>query len=198
MSLALNVKTDDGILQAGFQQLDVSSLVAVLSVWQIQCRIFPGRYPERAAHAAYHWDWVEVAEGATGQVHGLQVPGIGGYVGLLAVDLDGRTGSGLPCLTLAFLAKMPQAFEVISIGGIGTCLVIQAIQLSFEYGMRGRVRIPEALKSVEHKPKENPSALYQSLGFKHTENQPNGVEYDDLEISLESAEVLIERFTNAK
>ena len=198
MSLALDVKTNEGSLRASIHPLEESDLGAVLSVWKMQCNIYSGRYPERAAIAAYHWDWIEVIRGVTGQVHGLQVPGLGGYVGLLAIDLDGRTGENLPCLTVVYVAKMPQAFEISPVGRVGVCLVVEAVRLSIEYGMQGRVRIPEALRATPFKPEENPSALYQSLLFKRTENSLDSVEYDDLEISSENAEILMERFTNGE
>lgn len=193
MALRLRVSSGQGELTANSDSLEVTELNAVLANWRWQCDQYPELLPERARMAAINWKdlWLENALDPAIEVIALRVNGIDGVVGLAKLELDGRTTTGQSCVSIILLAKAPQHFARQPIQGVGECLVLAAIALSKESNMCGRVRIPEALKGTVNKPHENPSALYKRLGFVLSANARVDVEYEDLEISAESAETLL-------
>lgn len=112
---------------------------------------------------------------------------------MIALDSGALTTKGLDCVEIAYLAKNPKNFEVEPVVNVGRCLVAHAVRLSFQYGSSGRVRIREALNATPGRPNEDPSELYKRMGFLDTGIPSTSVEYVDLEISEENAEILLDR-----
>lgn len=109
------------------------------------------------------------------------------------MSLNGRTkGTRRSCVSIVLLAKSPQAFVPPTTTGIGRCLILESIRLSFEFGCEGRVRIREAIRLGEGG-KGDPTSLYRAMGFEGERSPGVGVEYEDLEITSANAERLIRK-----